>query len=151
MATPTPTDNSASVALTVQLPRVQLGTAATAVGEPNSPALLNVTLDRAQPYRPVTVTATTSDGTANAGSDYTPITQTVVFAPNQTTAVVAIPILDDTVQEGSEDFNLTLSAPAGAILAAPTSATITIVDNDDTTGVLHHPRIAGRGRRRGDG
>ena len=134
-----PSNNSASVALTVQLPRAQMGTATFAIGEPNGPALLNVTLDRAQPYRPVTVTATTSDGTANAGSDYTAITQTVVFAPNQTTAVVAIPILDDGIQEGSEDFSLTLSAPDGVLLGTPTTTVITIVDNDDTTGVLITP------------
>ena len=74
----------------------------------------------------------TSNGTATAGSDYTAVTQTVLFANGDATnKTVTIPILDDMLVEGNETVNLTLSSPTGgATLGSPATAVLTIIDND---------------------
>src|SRR4030095_14765919 len=80
----------------------------------------------------VGVTVATSNGTAAAGSDYTATTQTVSFANGDTAdKTVTIPILDDTLVEGNETVNLSLSNPTGgATLGSPSTAVLTITDND---------------------
>ena len=80
----------------------------------------------------VGVTFATSNGTATAPSDYTAVTQTVSFANGDTAnKTVSIPIIDDTVVEGNETVNLALSNPTGgATLGSPSTAVLTIIDND---------------------
>lgn len=82
----------------------------------------------------VSVTMTTSNGTAQAGSDYVATTETVTFAAGDSQPkVVIIPILDDTVDEDAETVNLQLSSPTGgAVLGAPSSVVLTLLDNDDS-------------------
>ena len=79
-----------------------------------------------------TIDYTTADGTATAGSDYTATSGTLAFAPNQTSATVSVPLLDDDVHEGDETFALELSNPVGT--PTPTTsaatATATIAEND---------------------
>ena len=74
----------------------------------------------------------TSNGTATDGSDYTAVTQTVLFANGDATnKTVAVPVLDDMLVEANETVNLTLSSPTGgATLGNPATAVLTIVDND---------------------
>jgi hypothetical protein len=73
----------------------------------------------------------TANGTATAGSDYTDASQTVSFAAGETSKTVSVPIIDDSLVEGSETVLLSLSSPSsGATLGSPSSATLTIVDND---------------------
>jgi hypothetical protein len=81
---------------------------------------------------PVGVTVATSNGTATAGSDYTTVNQIVNFANGDTAnKTVSIPILEDTLIEGNETVNLTLSSPTGgAMLGSPATAVLTITDND---------------------
>ncbi|MCU7852791.1 MAG: thrombospondin type 3 repeat-containing protein, partial [Candidatus Thiodiazotropha sp. (ex Monitilora ramsayi)] len=71
-----------------------------------------------------------SDGTANAGSDYTASSGTLNFADGQTSATFPLPIIDDSVYEGDETVNLTLSNPVNASLGSITSAVLTIEEND---------------------
>ena len=80
----------------------------------------------------VSVTMTTSNGTAQAGSDYVATTETVTFPPgNNTPKVVIIPILDDLLDEDDETINLQLSNPTGgAVLGAPSAVVLTLQDND---------------------
>src|SRR5262249_7446124 len=59
----------------------------------------------------VTVQATTADGTATAGSDYTGKTELVTFTPGQTSKVVNVTVTGDTVAEATETYFLNLSAP----------------------------------------
>ncbi len=59
------------------------------------------------------------------------MSQTVSFAAGETSKTVSVPITDDSTVESSETVQLSLSSPSsGATLASPSSATLTIVDND---------------------
>ena len=75
-----------------------------------------VTLDRAASAA-VRVDYATSDGTAQAGSDYTAATGSLTFAPGETARTVSVTVLDDSHDEGSETLTLRLSNPSGAYLA----------------------------------
>ncbi|MGH3372530.1 MAG: Calx-beta domain-containing protein, partial [Nocardioidaceae bacterium] len=72
---------------------------------------------------------TTANGTAAAGSDYTAVTQTVTFAPGETSKTVGVRILGDRTNEPNETFTVTLSNAAGATIGTGT-ATVTIVNDD---------------------
>ncbi len=78
----------------------------------------------------ITVNYSTADGTAQAGSDYTAASGTLVFAPGAITQNILLFIVDDTDEEADENFTLALSAPTHAALGSPASAAITITDND---------------------
>lgn len=80
----------------------------------------------------VTVQYSTSDGTATAGSDYTPASGTLTFAAGVTTQQVHVVINADTDDEADERFTVTLSNPTGATLADAT-AIGTITDDDGAT------------------
>ncbi|MEA5578075.1 Calx-beta domain-containing protein [Anabaena sp. UHCC 0451] len=92
----------------------------------------SITLERTYPYGIQTVTVTPSDGTARAPSDYDSQPIVVSFNPGETGQAVIIPIVDDSLVEGNETVNLTLSNPTGgATLGTQSTATLTIVDNDN--------------------
>ncbi|MEY2876383.1 MAG: hypothetical protein RLZZ373_3754, partial [Pseudomonadota bacterium] len=102
------------------------------VNEGAGQAVFTVTLSEPSTL-PVTVRYTTSDGTATGGTDYTPTTGVLTFAPGETTKTVAVPILADTVYEGDETFKLTLSDPVNVGLPNP-DALGTIQDDGRGTG-----------------
>jgi uncharacterized repeat protein (TIGR02543 family) len=81
----------------------------------------------------VSLNYATSNGTATAGSDYTASTGTLTFAAGVTSQTFTVAITDDQTVESSETINLTLSSPIGATLGSPTSAVLTIADNDVST------------------
>jgi hypothetical protein len=78
---------------------------------------------------PITVTYTTSNGTAIAGSDYTSTTATATIPAGQTCVAVNVPILDDNIGEPTETFTVTLTNPTGATINDGTGI-VTILDND---------------------
>ena len=79
----------------------------------------------------VSVGFATGGGTAVAGVDYIATSGTLFFNPGVTTKTFPITILNPGKIGGSTTINLTLSAPAnGAILGVPSTATLTIQDND---------------------
>lgn len=84
---------------------------------------------------PATVDYTVADGTALGGVDYTNVFGTLYFADGETSAFIAIPIVEDALIEGDETINLSLSNPTSATLGR-SNATLTIVDNDFGPGVL---------------
>lgn len=77
-----------------------------------------------------TVHFATSNGTAQASSDYIGQDCTLTFAPGETNQTVLLVLLDDGVAETDETFHLWLSNPAGAMLGSNTTATVTLRDND---------------------
>ena len=106
-----------------------------------SPA--NVTVNETAGTATVTVTRTQgdvgvvsvnyalTDGSATAGADYTTASGILTFQDKQTTATFVVPILDDTIAEGDETINITLSAPTGGAVIGPArTGTITIADDE---------------------
>ena len=79
---------------------------------------------------------TTTNGTATAAVDYSPVTNTLLFAPGETNKTFSVAIANDSLIEGDETVGLQLSNPTGAILTTPNTATLTIVDDDNGPGIL---------------
>lgn len=74
---------------------------------------------------------TTTDGTAQAGSDYTTATGTLNWTDGDGAAkTFTITIANDAASETSETINLSLSNAVGATLGTQTTAVVTIADND---------------------
>jgi hypothetical protein len=94
-----------------------------------SPLAFTVVLSHAYD-EPVTVSYTTSDGSALAGSDYVATTGSVTFEPFQTSQSIAVPIMGDTVPEYDEYFGLRLT---GAENASYSDYSVYGYINDDDT------------------
>jgi hypothetical protein len=77
---------------------------------------------------------TLNTGAASSRCDYATTTGTLQFAAGDSSKTIFIPVVDDAYAEGNETLTITLSNAQGATLGTPSSATITIVDNDATTG-----------------
>ena len=75
-----------------------------------------------------------ANGTASSRCDYLGTSGKLTFTAGQTSKTINIPVIDDAYAEGSETFNLTLSNPSGGALGAPFITTLTISDNDSSTG-----------------
>jgi hypothetical protein len=108
--------------ISVNNPKVVEGTGA------NSAMNFNITL--AVPSTvPVTVAFQTVDRTALAGSDYDATNGTLTFNPGETSKVVPVTVIGDSIVESNETFLLALSNPTnGTILS--TAGTGTVVDDD---------------------
>ncbi len=65
----------------------------------------------------VTVAYNTTDGSAVQPGDYTSATGTLTFAPGTTTQTITVPIVNDTILEGDETFNVNLVSPINATIA----------------------------------
>jgi hypothetical protein len=79
----------------------------------------------------ISVSYTTSIGSATAGSDYRSTSGVLRFAEGQVTASVRIPLIADASAEAAESFTLTLFDPTGgAVLGPARVATVTIRANE---------------------
>ena len=65
----------------------------------------------------ISVSYTTTAGTAAAGVDYTTTSGTLTIAAGARYGTVSVPVVDDAVTERTETFTLSLSRPVGAELA----------------------------------
>ena len=99
-----------------------------------------VTLSRTS-TETVTVDYATADGTATAGDDFTATSRTLTFAPGEASKTVRVPTVEDTTQEQTETFTVTLSSPSGATIEDG-SATGTITDDDGPVTALPTLNIA---------
>ena len=97
----------------------------------------SVTLSHAS-SRTVTVDYATSDGSAQAGSDYTATSATLTFNAGDTAKAVQVPVLTDSDDEGQETLTLTLSNPSQATLDDAT-ATGTIENGESSSGTQEDP------------
>lgn len=78
---------------------------------------------------PLEVTVAIS-GTATSGADYRPITTTKVIQPGQNRVAFVVQPLDDALIEGPETVTFTIVPSPAYIPTGPSSATVTIYDND---------------------
>ena len=83
---------------------------------------------------PVSVAYASATGTATAGSDYTTTMGTATWADGDAAPKsIVVPLVDDAVFEGAETFVVALNANSvtgGATLGSPSSATVTLTDNE---------------------
>ncbi len=79
---------------------------------------------------PVSVVATTANGTATAGSDYTGGSLTLNFAAGQTIATAGLPVRGDTTVEPNETFFVNLANPTGSAVIADGQGLGTITNDD---------------------
>jgi hypothetical protein len=85
------------------------------------------------------VAYSSSDGSALSGSDYQAVSGTLMFAAGESSKSFSVPIINDTVSEANETFNVSLTSVANANFGSPIGAIVTIVDNDKR-GRLKLPR-----------
>ena len=89
----------------------------------------------------VSVPYSTVDLSATPGLDYIPVTGTLNFAPGQTTATIAVPVLANPWDNHDEWLSVALGSPtAGAVLGAYSTSQIQIIDVDPNT---TPPQVAG--------
>lgn len=111
---------------------VQLKAAAPTVTESAGTASIAVTRTGGSTGA-ISVSVTTESGTAVAGQDFTAVSTTVQFADGDAAdKIVAIPLLDDAVPEGAENFKVNMVSVANPF-ATPLTVTIT---DDDLPGTL---------------
>ena len=79
-----------------------------------------------------TVDFSTTNGTAVAGTDYTPVTGTLTFAPGVTSQTFTVVVKDDNVfQSFNKTINLALSnLNGGPTFGTPVIATLTLIEAD---------------------
>ena len=82
----------------------------------------------------ITVDFATAAGTANAGTDFTSVTQTVTVPAGSTSVTVPVNISGDDLSEINEDFSASISnampTGTGVSLGGTTAQTVTIMDDD---------------------
>jgi Ca2+-binding RTX toxin-like protein len=78
---------------------------------------------------PITISYSTSNGTAGAG-DFTSTTGSVTIPAGQLTATVSVPVVGDTTFEATETFNLNLTSANNGVVITDGTGIGTITDND---------------------
>jgi hypothetical protein len=125
----------ASTAAATEVPATgELAFAAPTYSVDESAGVATVTVSRANGSSGVVTvdyaTSSPAGTTATAGVDYTPVTGTLTFLDGQTTQTFTVPIVQDTLFEGREDLQLTLSNPTDSALGAQSQATLNILDDE---------------------
>jgi hypothetical protein len=112
---------------------VQLSSSTYSGGEASGQQSITITVNRiGGSTGSASVNYATANGSATAGSDYTATSGTLSWpAGDASNRTFNVTVLDDAIVEGSQTFTVSLSAPVGATLGSPISATVTINDNDN--------------------
>ncbi|MEV6299574.1 Calx-beta domain-containing protein [Actinoplanes sp. NPDC051861] len=94
---------------------------------------------------PVRVNYRTTDGTALAANDYSPVSGQVVFEPGETVRWIPVPLLDDSQVEPVEVFNVVLEPDFGTGAILTPQVSVEIMDDDGGTAnpALAQPLISG--------
>ena len=124
-------------------PTLRLNSTLYTVSETDANTSFNVTILRAgATTAPVSATlvpqqtSAATGGTCGVGeADFATSPIPVNLAAGQASKTVQVPICADTRAEGSESFGLQLQSPVGATLANPSTASVSLTDNE-TAGTL---------------
>ncbi len=120
---------SVAVLYAVPTPAIRIGDATVVEGHSGTTVVqLAVTLS-APTGSPVTVQFQTASGTATEPADYQAATGTVSFAAFQTSQVVTVAVVGDTMAEGTETFSVTLANATNAVVEDGVGV-VTITDDD---------------------
>ena len=91
--------------------------------------------------QPGSVTFTTVDGTATAGSDYVAQSGVVQFAAGERVKKIDVRVMNDNVLEPTETFTVALSSPTGGVLGQRATTTIRIADDEvNSAGTIQFDR-----------
>ena len=71
-------------------------------------------------------------GTTTNGNDYNTLSGLVNIPRNATTATIEVIPVDDNLVEGAETIEVNLTSATGANIVTPSTATVTIADNDSS-------------------
>ncbi len=111
------------------VPTLSIGDVTVTEGDAGTTAAtFTVTLSAAS-GRPVTVDFASADGTAASPSDFAATSGTLTFAEGQTSKTVTVLVNGDLLNEGTETFNVNISAPVNATITNGVGLG-TILDND---------------------
>jgi hypothetical protein len=139
-------DGGAGATLTITnpnlTPTVQFSAATYLVNEATPKATITVKRT-GDPAGTVTVDYATSDGTATSvgpNPRYAPANGTLTFGPSQTTQTFQVPVINDTIDEGTQTVDLALANPTwkvgstvvGTAVVGLGSAILNITDNEPT-------------------
>ncbi len=128
------------------LPALSIADTATTEGDRGTKSLtFTATLSAPLPQT-VTVSYTTADSTARAGSDYTTASGTLTFAPGQVLQTFGVPVRGDTLYEADESFAVVLHNPVNAILGRARAAG-TLRNNDPLPSLSLAETSASEGNR----
>jgi endoglucanase len=98
-----------------------------------------VTIERGDASREAQIRYLTAPGSAIRGQDYTPVKSMIDFLPGQSSATFRIPIVDHHVPGLQRTIKVALFGPSPIGLATPSSAILTII-NDDPAAAVSTPQ-----------
>ena len=111
------------------LPAVQFSAAAYSAGENDGTTAITVTLASASAGM-VMVDYAVSPLVVNGSPNFTAASGTLIFLAGETETTFNVALVDDTVYEGDDTAQLALSNPVGAALGTPTTAVLTVLENE---------------------
>lgn len=107
---------------------VQLSAATYTIGE--GAGALDVVVTRTGGTGAASVEIATFTGSASERNDFTTIDRTIRFAAGETSKTVRLSVINDLRVEGDETLNVTISGAVNTTVGTPSSAVVTITDND---------------------
>jgi Calx-beta domain len=122
------TDGTSGTATILNDDAPHLSVSDPSVSEHDGSAVFTISLDGAAK---VSVNYATTDGSAVAGQDYQPAAGKLTFQRGEFSKQIAVPIINDSTYESTENFNLDLSGTTGiASTGDKLIGTATIADDD---------------------
>lgn len=97
----------------------------------------------------ITIPFNVLPGTAFSPADFSVSASPLTILAGQTTANIAVTIVNDSLDEANESFSLSLSSPTNAVLGTTTSHSFTITDDDPLPAVSFTESSASRGEASG--
>ncbi len=129
---PTPTPNPSPTPTPTPAPpgdTVQFSASSFNVNEAAGSITINVTRS-GNTSNPASIEYGTFDSSATERNDYTTSVGKLSFAPGETSKSFIVFITNDAHVEGDEAFSVQLNNPQGVNVGSPSSAAVTIADND---------------------
>jgi hypothetical protein len=124
-------------------PRVSIGNATVIEGNTGTTTItFTVTLSATYGV-PVTVSYSTSGGSATANNDYQSANSSITFAPNETVKTIPVQVIGDRLTEPNETFFVNLSPPANAVVTNGPGVG-TIVDDEPRININDVSKYEGR-------